>query len=73
MTNSAVLLSKGMECLMENLGLVEAERFISLLHVESFDYTEWRKDNLFKNMTVRELSKEAMEYRQAKTAIETMD
>lgn len=70
MTSSAVLLNKGMECLMENLGLVEAERFISLLHVEPFDYTEWRKDNLFKDMTVGELSKEAMDYRRAKTSTE---
>lgn len=68
MMNSVVLLNKGMECLMENLGLVEAERFISLIHLESFDYTEWRKDNLFKDMTIEELSKEAMAYRQAKKA-----
>jgi hypothetical protein len=64
--NSTVLLNKGMECLMEKLGLVEAERFISLLHVEPFDYTEWRKENLFKDMTVNELSAVAMEYRRNK-------
>jgi len=63
MMNSRVLLNKGMECLMENLGLVEAERFISLLHAESFDYTEWRRENLFRDMTVEELSNAAMEYR----------
>ena len=42
---------------------VEAERFISLLHVESFDYTEWRRENMFRNMTVEELSSAAMEHR----------
>jgi hypothetical protein len=53
---------------MENLGLVEAERFIALIHAESFDYTEWRQDNLFSDMSVEELSKAAMEYRLAKRA-----
>ena len=47
----------------------EAERFISLLHVESFDYTEWRSENLFRNMTVEELSNAAMEYRRSKKAV----
>jgi len=64
--NSIILLSKGMECLMENLGLVEAERFISLIQAEKFDYTEWRKNNLFVGATVEELSEEAMKYRREK-------
>jgi hypothetical protein len=51
---------------MENLGLVEAERFISLIHAEPFDYTEWRRENLFKDISVEELSKSAMEYRKNK-------
>ena len=67
--NSMTLLSKGMECLMKNLGLVEAERFISLINSESFDYTEWRKDNLFLGLTVEELSEEAMQYRREKAII----
>ena len=66
MMNSTVLLNKGMEYLMEKLGLVDAERFISLLHTEPFDYTEWRKENLFKDVNVEELSKAAMEYRRIK-------
>jgi hypothetical protein len=52
MTSDTTLLCKGMECLTDNLGLVEAERFITLMHNESFDYTIWRKDNLFKDLTV---------------------
>lgn len=67
--NNVALLSKGMECLMKNLGLVEAERFISLIHSERFDYTEWRKENLFAGLTVEELSAEAMQYRQGKAII----
>ena len=56
------ILSAGMEALIQRLGTVEAERFITLIIKEPFDYTEWRKENLFKNMTVEQLSEEAMEY-----------
>jgi len=62
MTNSTVLLDKGMRCLTSELGLVEAERFISLLLREPFDYTEWRKDNLFVGMSLDEIIDEADKY-----------
>jgi len=52
----------GMDVLIERLGMVEAEKFISMIHRESFDYTEWRK-KLWPDKTVSELSREAMEYR----------
>ena len=38
----------------------EAERFITLINREPFDYTEWQR-NLFEGKSVRELSKEAMQ------------
>jgi hypothetical protein len=72
MMNSHTLLNKGFECLTKNLGLVEAERFISLLYVEPFDYTEWRRTNLFPDMSVEEISKQAMEYRNAKRRLENL-
>jgi hypothetical protein len=59
MTNT-VLLRKGMEVLIKYLGNIEAETFISLVLREPFDYTEWRKDNLFAGMTVEEISHNAM-------------
>ena len=61
MKADTLIRNEGMEALAKNLGLVEAERFIMLMHKEPFDYTEWRK-NLFAGMTVEELSKKAMEY-----------
>ena len=70
MMTSKVLLTKGMNCLTEQLGLVDAERFISLILVEPFDYTEWRRDNLFRGMSVEEISHAAMEYRTAKKVSE---
>lgn len=56
----AVLMKTGMKILIEKLGNIEAERFVSVLLREPFDYTEWRKDNLCNGMTVEEVSKEAM-------------
>ena len=58
MTES-VLLKTGMLVLIEKLGYVEAERFISLLLREPFDYTQWRTENLFVGMTVEEINAEA--------------
>ena len=49
----------GMKVLVQSLGLIDAEKFISLLQRESFDYTEWQK-NLWSGMSVREISKMAM-------------
>ena len=57
----SVLTKTGMKVLIEHLGNIDAERFISILLREPFDYTEWRKDNLCVGMTVEEISKEAME------------
>jgi hypothetical protein len=48
--------------LIDQLGLVEMERFIMLIQNEPFDYTEWRR-NLWRDKGVRELSQEAMDYR----------
>ena len=62
MKTDTLIRNEGMEILVENLGMVEAERFIMLIQREPFDYTKWQ-ENLFKNMTIEEISKKAMEYR----------
>ena len=38
---------------------LRAERFISLIIREPFDYTEWQRD-LFNGLSVQELSSQAM-------------
>ena len=53
---------KGMEALMTALGEVHAERFITLMLREPFDYTEWHK-TLWHDKTVEEISRMAMERR----------
>jgi hypothetical protein len=59
--NETVLMRTGMETLIERLGNIEAERFISIILREPFDYTEWRRENLFAGMSVEDISREAME------------
>lgn len=54
MTDSE-LKSKCFTILSEQVGNVEMERFIMLLNRDTFDYTEWRKDNLFQGETVDSL------------------
>jgi len=54
------LRKEGMRILLNNLGAVEAERFISLIIREPFDYTEWQR-GLFNDLSVKELSRLAME------------
>jgi hypothetical protein len=62
MKTDTLIRNEGMEILAKNLGMVEAERFIMLIQKEPFDYTKWQ-ENLFENMTIEEISKEASEYR----------
>jgi len=59
MYTEMALRDKGMKILVNKLGQVEAERFISLIIREPFDYTEWQRD-LFNDMSVKELSNIAM-------------
>ena len=42
----------GFTLLAKTFGDVEAERFITLMSREPFDYTEWRRENLFQGETV---------------------
>ena len=50
---------RGFSVLVDAFGDVEAERFISLVNREPYDYTEWRRDNLFQEETVDSIMDEA--------------
>ena len=50
---------KGIHLLSEYLGDVEAERFITLIQREPFDYTKWRQ-GLDENLSIEEISRQAM-------------
>lgn len=58
--SDSVLKLEGINILIDKLGEVDAERFIALIIKEPFDYTKWQKD-LFDGMSIKELSKKAME------------
>jgi len=57
-----VLSRNAVKCLVENFGIVQTERFISLIIKEPFDYTKWQKD-LFNDMTTEELFNAASNWR----------
>ena len=59
MKGDTVIRQEGINLLIEKLGIVDAERFFSLIIREPFDYTKWRK-NLFEDFTVKRLSEDAM-------------
>ena len=62
MKTDTVVKQEGMNALISSLGYVDAERFIVLISREPFDYTKWREQYLDDNLSVRELSRKAMEY-----------
>ncbi len=59
-TNSEIKI-EGYNALVKALGTVHAEKFITLLQQEPFDYTIWQR-NLWAEKGIEELSKDAMNY-----------
>ena len=53
---------KGLQVLSQSLGDIEAERFISLILREPFDYTKWRQGQ-WNELSLKEISRQAMELR----------
>ena len=51
---------RGIEALIAALGVVQAERFVSLILREPFDYTQWQRD-LWPDKSLEEISGLAME------------
>ena len=66
MRNNTMLKDEGMRILTEQLGLVEAERFIALLRREPFDYTQWRQ-GLYNDVPLDTFLCDAQKYRDANT------
>ena len=69
MIADTVFKRKGLDVLSESLGLVDAERFISLILREPFDYIEWQRD-LYKNISLDELYSNIKEFKEKKKASE---
>jgi len=53
--------TEGMKALRNQLGVVEAEKFITLIRRDNFDYTEWQRD-LWPDKSVEEVFVAAKEF-----------
>lgn len=58
MDSTMEIMNRGISCLIQQMGVVEAEKFISIINREKFDYTKWQR-NLFENMTIEEINEAA--------------
>jgi len=61
MNSTAVIMEKGTNALLETLGVLGTEQFISTLLKEPFDYTEWSRE-YFAGYDPELFLKEAIEY-----------
>ena len=61
MNNTVDILDKGFACLVENLGVVNAEHFIALIKRDNFDYTVWQRE-YFDKMQSGEFAANAAAY-----------
>jgi hypothetical protein len=61
MNNTATIMNDGMNYLVEKLGIIETEIFISQIIREPFDYTKWQREH-YASLSVSEINKKAVEY-----------
>jgi len=61
MSNTTVVMEKGIDILLKNLGVLDTELFISTLLKEPFDYTEWARER-YANIDLHEFNMRAVEY-----------
>lgn len=59
--STSVIMTEAMRCLLDNLGVIETEIFISNVIKEQFDYTKWQRD-YFDKFSPQELNSRAVEY-----------
>jgi hypothetical protein len=68
-THDEEVLKVGTQCLEKQLGKLRAEHFLQLSYMhrlhkaKGLDYTQWRNNNLWNNMTVEEISQQAANFR----------
>lgn len=61
MVSNTEIIKQGMSCLLEKLGTVGTEQFISVIMQENFDYTKWQQQR-FDDISSDEFQKNALEY-----------
>jgi hypothetical protein len=65
MRTDTILRVDAMNVLIEKFGEVDAERFISIVKSDNFDYTKWQRD-LWKDKTIDEIYNMAKEFEEKK-------
>ena len=61
MNNAIEIMDTGFACLVERLGVVDAERFVAMIKRENFNYTLWRRE-YFDRMDLKQVREEEMAY-----------
>jgi len=63
MRSTAAVMEEGITVLINNLGVLDTELFISTLLKETFDYTEWRSKHFADaDIDPAEFNRKAVEY-----------
>ena len=63
MDSTMEIMNRGINCLIQQMGVVETEKFISIINREKFDYTKWQQ-HLFEDMTLEEINEKAAAFSQ---------
>ena len=61
-TTTAELMSRGMDCLVKNMGVIEAESFIAAIQRERFDYTKWHQQYFAQDESIETFLQQATDY-----------
>lgn len=61
MKTDTIVRIEGMDALIATLGAVDAERFITLVKRDTFDYTEWQRES-WSDKSIEEIHAAATEY-----------
>ena len=61
MVSNMEIIDQGMKCLLEKLGALGTEQFISVILREKFDYTKWQQQR-FDDMSSDEFQRAAVAY-----------
>jgi len=61
MSSTTIIMEKGINVLLENLGVIDTEQFISTLLKDPFDYTEWSRKH-YADVDLHGFNMRAVEY-----------
>ena len=69
MRTNAVLRIDAMDVLIKTLGEIDAERFVTIIKADDFDYTKWQR-NLWKDKTIDEIYDMAVKFEESQNSVD---